>query len=582
MLAFGGKGVNLISSPHPLNFFAERIGNMRWQNNKIVLLIGGLFCFLLGAAYQAQEKNPLTREMIAAAESLIGLSFNDAKRDSMLGDLKENLDNFQKLRTLALANSVPPALQFNPVPAGMKFDARRRPQVWSAPAKLAVPANLEALAFASVGELAELIRTRRVTSMQLTQMYLGRLKKYGPKLECVITLTEALALEQARRADAEIAAGNYRGPLHGIPYGAKDLLATKGYKTTWGSVPYKDQMIDADATVIQRLEAAGAVLVAKLTLGELAWGDVWFGGKTRNPWNLEQGSSGSSAGSAAATSAGLVAFAIGTETWGSIVSPSTRCGVTGLRPTYGRVSRAGAMALSWSMDKIGPICRTVEDCALVFNAIIGPDGIDQTVVDLPFNYNAKTTARQLRVGYYQSAFEKDTTNKANNEAVLVKLREAGANLIPIELPDYPVNDMSFLLGVEAAAAFDDLTRSGQDDLLVRQIRNAWPNVFRSSRFVPAVEYIQANRARYLVIQAMEKVMANIDVYVTPSFGGSNLLLTNLTGHPCVVVPNGFDKKGSPTSISFVGRLYGEAATLALAKIYQEATDFHRKHPPLFP
>ncbi|MDZ7362088.1 MAG: amidase [candidate division KSB1 bacterium] len=555
---------------------------MRWQNNKIVLLIGGLFCFLLGAAYQAQEKNPLTREMIAAAESLIGLSFNDAKRDSMLGDLKENLDNFQKLRTLALANSVPPALQFNPVPAGMKFDARRRPQVWSAPAKLAVPANLEALAFASVGELAELIRTRRVTSMQLTQMYLGRLKKYGPKLECVITLTEALALEQARRADAEIAAGNYRGPLHGIPYGAKDLLATKGYKTTWGSVPYKDQMIDADATVIQRLEAAGAVLVAKLTLGELAWGDVWFGGKTRNPWNLEQGSSGSSAGSAAATSAGLVAFAIGTETWGSIVSPSTRCGVTGLRPTYGRVSRAGAMALSWSMDKIGPICRTVEDCALVFNAIIGPDGIDQTVVDLPFNYNAKTTARQLRVGYYQSAFEKDTTNKANNEAVLVKLREAGANLIPIELPDYPVNDMSFLLGVEAAAAFDDLTRSGQDDLLVRQIRNAWPNVFRSSRFVPAVEYIQANRARYLVIQAMEKVMANIDVYVTPSFGGSNLLLTNLTGHPCVVVPNGFDKKGSPTSISFVGRLYGEAATLALAKIYQEATDFHRKHPPLFP
>lgn len=555
---------------------------MRWQNNQAVLLIGGVLCFLLGAVYQAQEKNPLTREMIAAAESLAGLSFSDAKRDSMLGDLKENLDNFQKLRTLALDNSVPPALQFNPVPAGVKFDTRRRPQVWSTPAKLTVPANLEELAFASVSELAELIRARRVTSTQLTQMYLARLKKYGPKLECVVTLTEELSLQQARRADAEIAAGNYRGPLHGIPYGAKDLLATKGYKTTWGSVPYKDQMIDADATVIQRLEAAGAVLVAKLTLGELAWGDVWFGGKTRNPWNLEQGSSGSSAGSASATSAGLVAFAIGTETWGSIVSPSTRCGVTGLRPTYGRVSRAGAMALSWSMDKIGPICRTVEDCALVFNAIVGPDGIDQTVVDLPFNYNAKTSARQLRVGYYQSAFEKDTTNKANNEAVLATLRAAGANLIPIELPDYPVNDMSFLLGVEAAAAFDDLTRSGKDDLLVRQIRNAWPNVFRSSRFVPAVEYIQANRARYLVIQAMEKMMANIDVYVTPSFGGSNLLLTNLTGHPCVVVPNGFDKKGSPISISFVGRLYDEAATLALAKIYQDATDFHQKHPPLFP
>jgi len=555
---------------------------MRWQNNMIVLLVGGLFCFLLGAVYQAQEKNPMTREMVMAAEQLLGLSFSEAKRDSMLGDLKENLDNYQKLRTITLDNSVPPALAFNPIPAGKKFETKRRPPVWSKPAKLAVPANLEELAFAPVGELAELIRARRVTSTQLAKMYLGRLKKYGPKLECVVSLTEDLALKQAQRADEEIAAGKYRGPLHGIPYGAKDLLATKGYKTTWGSVPYKDQMIDADATVIQRLETAGAVLVAKLTMGELAWGDVWFGGRTRNPWNLEQGSSGSSAGSASATSAGLVGFAIGTETWGSIVSPSTRCGVTGLRPTFGRVSRAGAMALSWSMDKIGPICRTVEDCALVFDAIIGPDGIDQTVVDLPFNYNAKTNVRQLRVGFYQSAFEKDTTNKASNEAVLAKLREAGANLIPIELPDYPVDDMSFLLGVEAAAAFDDLTRSGKDDLLVRQIRNAWPNVFRSSRFIPAVEYIQANRARYLVIQAMEKVMANIDVYVAPSFGGSNLLLTNLTGHPCVVVPNGFDKRGSPTSISFVGRLYGEAAMLAAAKIYQDATDFHKRHPPLFP
>jgi Asp-tRNA(Asn)/Glu-tRNA(Gln) amidotransferase A subunit family amidase len=454
--------------------------------------------------------------------------------------------------------------------------------VWSPPAKLAAPANLDALAFASVGELAELIRTRKITSTQLTKMYLERLKKYGPKLECVVSLTEELALKQAQRADQEIAAGKYRGPLHGIPYGAKDLLATKGYKTTWGSVPYKDQMIGADATVIQKLEAAGAVLVAKLTMGELAWGDVWFGGKTRNPWNLEQGSSGSSAGSASATSAGLVAFAIGTETWGSIVSPSTRCGVTGLRPTYGRVSRAGAMALSWSMDKIGPICRTVEDCAIVFDAIIGSDGIDQTVVDLPFNYHPSLKMSGLRIGYYKSAFEQDTTNQANNDAALAKLRELGVNFIPIELPDYPINDLSFILGAEAAAAFDELTRSGKDDLLVRQIRNAWPNVFRSSRFIPAVEYIQANRVRYLVIQAMEKIMANIDVYVTPSFGGTNLLLTNLTGHPCVVVPNGFDKKGSPTSISFVGRLYDEATTLAVAKSYQDATEFHKKHPSLFP
>lgn len=555
---------------------------MRRQNNKLVLVMAGLGCFLLGVFYQAQEKNSVTREMVAAAENLLGLSFSDAQRDSMLGDLQENLDNFKKLRTITLDNSVPPALAFNPIPAGMKFATQRLQPVWSAPAKITVPANLEALAFASVGDLAELIRTRQITSTQLTKMYLDRLKKYGPKLECVIMLTEELALKQAQRADAEIAAGKYRGPLHGIPYGAKDLLAAKGYKTTWGSVPYKDQMIDADATVIQRLEAAGAVLVAKLTLGELAWGDVWFGGKTRNPWNLEQGSSGSSAGSAAATAAGLVAFAIGTETWGSIVSPSTRCGVTGLRPTYGRVSRAGAMALSWSMDKIGPICRTVEDCALVFNAISGPDGVDQSVVDLPFNYNAQTPLRQLRIGYYQSAFEQDTTNKARNGAVLAKLRELGAQLTPVELPDYPVNDISFILSAEAAAAFDELTRSGRDDLMVRQIRNAWPNAFRAARFLPAVEYIQANRVRYLLIQAMEKVMAHVDVYVTPSFGGSNLLLTNLTGHPCVVLPNGFDQKGSPTSISFVGRLYGEANTLAVAKAYQDATDFHKKHPPLFP
>jgi Asp-tRNA(Asn)/Glu-tRNA(Gln) amidotransferase A subunit family amidase len=408
-------------------------------------------------------------------------------------------------------------------------------------------------------------------------MYLERLKTYGPKFECVITITEELAIKQAQQADAEIAAGKYRGPLHGVPYGAKDLLATRGYKTTWGAMPYKDQMIDEDATVIKRLEQAGAVLVAKLTMGALAWGDVWYGGKTRNPWNLEQGSSGSSAGSASATAAGLVAFAIGTETWGSIVSPSTRCGVTGLRPTYGRVSRAGAMALSWSMDKIGPICRTVEDCALVFDAISGPDGIDQTVVDLPFNYNPNVKLGQLRIGYLKDAFEKDTVNVANNEAVLAKLRELGAELIPVELPDHPVSNLSFILSAEAAAAFDELTRSGKDDLMVRQIKNAWPNVFRTSRFIPAVEYIQANRVRYLVIQAMAKMMADIDVYVAPSFG-SNLLLTNLTGHPCVVVPNGFDKKGGPTSISFIGRLYDEATTLAVAKTYQDATDFHRRHP----
>ncbi|RMH75023.1 MAG: amidase, partial [Calditrichaeota bacterium] len=464
-----------------------------------------------------------------------------------------------------------------PIPVGATFDTVRRPFRYRDPGEVELPQNREDLAFYSVAELAALIKSRKISSLELTRFFLERLKKYGPRLECVITLTEELALEQARRADAEIAAGKYRGPLHGIPYGAKDLLAVRGYPTTWGAMPYKDQVIDEDATVIQRLEEAGAVLVAKLTLGALAWGDVWFGGKTRNPWNLEQGSSGSSAGSAAATAAGLVPFAIGTETWGSIVSPSTRCGVTGLRPTFGRVSRTGAMALSWSMDKIGPICRTVEDCAIVFNAIYGPDGIDQSVVDLPFNYSPDIDITRLRIGYLKSAFEADHETKPFDDAALEVLRSMGVELIPIELPELPTWNLSFILTAEAAAAFDELTRSNRDDLMVRQIKNAWPNVFRHSRFIPAVEYINANRIRYLLIQEMDKVMRQVDVYVAPSFG-ENLLLTNLTGHPCVVVPNGFKEDGTPVSISFIGKLYGEAEVLAVAKRYQEATGFHRKHP----
>ena len=538
-----------------------------------------LICFSLITAQQ--EKEPaIKKENIEAAEKVIGLEFSDAQRDSMLDDLNDNLESYQKLRELDIKNSVPPVLLFNPVPVGMKFEKGESQLKLSPPENKAIPQNFEELAFYSVRDLAELIRARKVTSTQLTKMYLERLKRYDPQLHCVITLTEDLALKQAKKADEEIAAGKYRGPLHGIPYGAKDLLAVKGYKTTWGAMPYKDQYIDQNATVIKKLEEAGAILVAKLTLGALAWGDVWFGGMTRNPWNLEQGSSGSSAGSASAVSAGLVAFAIGTETWGSIVSPSTRCGDTGLRPTFGRVSRTGAMALSWSMDKIGPICRTVEDCAIVFNAIRGSDGIDQTVVDLPFNYQSKIDFTKLRVGYLKSEFEKDSTNAETNEATLDKLKSMGINLIPIELPDLPIYSMGFILSAEAAAAFDELTLSGRDSLLVRQIKNAWPNVFRTSRFIPAVEYIQANRARYQLIQEMAKMLENIDVYVSPSFG-PNLLLTNLSGHPCVVLPNGFDEEGSPTSISFMGKLYDEGTLLAFAKAYQDATDFHKKHPPLF-
>ena len=549
----------------------------------ILAVIASLVVSTAGAAAPGDTTSaatpPIAARDIAAAERIVGLEFSEAERDSMLADLVENLQSYLAMRGVRIENAVAPAIEFDPIPAGMALPTGRSRFAPSPARRLERPADLEDLAFWPVRDLAELVRTKKVASIELTKMYIGRLKRLGPKLECIVTLTEERALDAARRADQEIARGRYRGLLHGIPYGAKDLLAVKGYPTTWGAAPYKDQTIDADASVIRKLDEAGAVLVAKLTLGALAWGDVWFGGKTRNPWNLEQGSSGSSAGSAAATAAGLVAFAIGTETWGSIVSPSTRCGATGLRPTYGRVSRAGAMALSWSMDKIGPICRTVEDCAIVFDAIRGPDGADRTVLDVPFVYTAKVDLRTIRIGYLKSAFDGEYEGRANDLASLETLRALGATLVPVALPEYPVDAISFILSAEAAAAFDELTRSGRDSLMVRQVRSAWPNVFRASRFIPAVEYIQANRIRRLVVEEMESL--GVDVWVSPAFEGGNLLLTNLTGHPCVVLPNGFDAKGSPTSITFMGRLFGEGALLAVTKAYQDAAGFHLVHPPLF-
>lgn len=543
-----------------------------------VTLAGALLVWpLLGAPQKPEVK----RKHVAAAEKVIGLKFTRAERDSLLEDVNANLESYRRLRELQLPNSVPPALQFNPAPVGFRFESEQREIVYAPVKEVTRPDNLEELAYYSVAQLGALIRTRQVSSTELTKMYLERLKRYDPQLHCVVTLTEELALEQAARADEELAAGHYRGPLHGIPYGAKDLLAARGYNTTWGARPYQDQVIDQDAAVVTRLEKAGAVLVAKLTLGALAWGDVWFGGMTRNPWNREQGSSGSSAGPGSATAAGLVPFAIGSETWGSIVSPSTRNGVTGLRPTFGRVSRAGAMALSWSMDKLGPMARTVEDCAIVFDAINGSDGVDLTVVDLPFNYNYQVDWGGLRIGYLASAFEEEDDTQVNNRAVLEVLRGLGADLVAMELPEYPVSDLAFILSAEAAAAFDELTLTGRDDLLVRQIKNAWPNSFRSARLIPAVEYIQANRARYQLIQQMAVLFEQVDLYVAPAFIGDNLLLTNLTGHPCVVLPAGFDEQGSPTSITFMGQLYDEGTILAVARAYQEATDWHLRRPPGF-
>ncbi|MVM41023.1 amidase [Spirosoma sp. HMF3257] len=540
--------------------------------------------FLLGAFITNDDpKKPLTSEMVEVAARVFDLEFTPVERDSMLGNLNNARTNYEALRKIDLPNDIAPALYFNPLPAGFVMPTGPSSFKASPAGQGTLPKNRDELAFYTVGQLGQLIRTKQISSVELTTFFLNRLKTYDPKLHCVITLTEDLALSQAKRADAELKAGKYRGPLHGIPYGAKDLLAKKGYKTTWGAMPYKDQTLDLDATVIQRLEQAGAVLCGKMTLGALAMGDVWYGGMTRNPWNTANGSSGSSAGSASSVSAGLLPFAIGTETLGSIVSPSTVCGTTGLRPTFGRVSRHGAMALSWSMDKIGPITRSVEDCALVFNAIYGPDGNDPTVMAAPFRYAPLTTLKGMRIGYVKKAFESNYPNRANDSLTLQTLRTLGAELVPFDLPtSVPAGRISFLLTVEAAASFDELTRSGRDDLMVRQGKGAWPNSFRSARFVPAVEYIQANRARTKLINEMAAQLksAKIDVYVSPAYAGGNLTLTNLTGHPCVVLPNGFTAQNLPTSITFMGQLFEEGKVLAVAKAYQDATQWNKKHPVL--
>ena len=557
------------------------------NRRRFIAFLGGFGVAGLAAdrLWAAAENGSVTVADLAHAEQVSGLEFTQAEREQMLEGVNDLLEDFAEMRAVPLDNSIAPALHFDPRPAGFDYCPRPRRFRPSRPMPVEAPSNLEELAFLPVTQLAQLIRTRKISSVALTEMYIERLKRHDPTLHCVITLTEERALAQARRADREVSAGVYRGPLHGIPWGAKDLLAVRGYPTTWGATPFKEQHLDIDATVVNRLDDAGAVLVAKLTMGALANGDVWFGGKTRNPWDPEDGSSGSSAGSASSVAAGLVGFAIGTETRGSILSPCTRCGATGLRPTFGYVSRYGAMALSWSMDKIGPICRSVEDCALVLDAIAGLDGHDGTVIDMPFSWEADRDPRELRVGYIRSAFEDRPEEEdrqqwyEHNLRSLEAVRALGIDLVPLELPAIPISAIGFILVVEAAAAFDDLTRSNTDDTLVRQDDRAWPNRLRSHRAVPAVEYIQANRVRRIAMQEMDRILAGIDVYLSPTFG-NNLRLTNLTGHPAVVVPNGFRADGTPTSITFCGNLFRDSETMLLARAYQKATEFHLRHPEL--
>jgi len=527
-----------------------------------------------------------SEKVITSAGQLVDLELTSSERQMMRMALQSQKQNYQSLRKMELENTERPALRFDPEMGYPAFSAEDAGPRYSEVGEIQRPANLDDLAFYSIGQLGHLIRTRQVTCLELTRLSLKRLKKYGPQLECVIILTQSRAEARARRLDKMLDRGEYLGPLHGIPYGAKDLLAVKGYTTTWGATPYKNQHLNETATVIKRLDAAGAVLVAKLTLGALAMDDVWFGGKTRNPWNIEEGSSGSSAGSAAAVSAGLVPFAIGTETLGSIVAPATRCGVTGLRPSFGRVSRNGTMALSWSMDKIGPLARNVEDCAMVFDAMRGADYKDPVAVDRPFNYTPDIDLSGIRIGYLKSLFDEEHYGDTLDNDALSALRRYGAILVPMEFPleKYAVEnpwDLIIILTAEAGAAFQQLTLSNEDDLLVRQRPGDWPDIFRAAQFIPAVEYIQANRARVRLQNMMRELFKSVDVYVTPSLSGPSLMITNLTGHPQVVLPSGFIEENKPHSISFVGGLFDEATALAVARIYQEATGWHQKHPAGF-
>jgi len=536
----------------------------------------------------------ITATTIAAAEEIAGLKFDDAERAMMLDGLKQQESRIEALHKIPLANSVSPAIVFDPMPAGKSPPLNaKRAMVRSPVATRSLPSSDDEIAFLPVTELSELIRRGKLKPSRLTEIYLTRLKKYDPVLRCVITLTEERALAQAKQADAEIARGSYRGPLHGIPWGAKDLLAVRGYKTTWGAGPYREQVIDEDATVVQRLDRAGAILVAKLTLGELAQGDMWYGGRTRNPWKVDAGSSGSSAGPASATAGGLVGFSIGSETLGSISSPSTVCGTTGLRPTYGRVPKTGAMALSWTMDKLGPICRSAEDCALVLDAIYGPDGKDKSAITASYSWDARVSPKNLRIGYVKSAFdlpqldpkdEKRTLHgtKVFDDRALEVLRGMGINLIPVDLPDLQYDAMRIILTAEAAAAFDELTRSNRDAELVQQSRFDWANTFRTARFIPAVDYINANRVRSSAIEAWDELMRKVDVIVTPTGAAnlSQLVATNLTGHPAVILPNGFRPDGTPVSLTFLGNLFEEGKLLAVANAYQQATGFHKVHPAI--
>ena len=548
------------------------------------LLLLQLF-LLIGIIVSAQDSTIQKSDLLSTAK-IFDLHFTTKEIDTLYSDVIDNLANYKAMHKLSLPNSTPLSMWQTPVLPGMKLNHQQAPIKWELDNNIQLPKNKNDLAFYSIEHLASLIKNKKISSLELTKFFIERIKKWGDTLQCVISIQEDIAYQQAKKADEEIAKGQYKGLLHGIPYGLKDLFAVKGTKTTWGAAPYQNQVIEEDAYVYTRLKEAGAILVAKFTLGALAMGDYWYGGRTKNPWNLQYGSSGSSAGSASATVAGLVPFAIGTETWGSIVSPSTTCGATGLRPTFGSISRTGAMALSYSLDKIGPICRSAADAAIVFSYIHGTDGKDGSAVNMPFNYADKKDIKKLKIGYAKNYFDKIKDTNNNDLKALAVFKQMGVELVPVNFPDsgiYQFNIMDVIIGAECAAQFDEMTRNNIDDLLTRQTKNDWPNQFRTARFVPAVEYINAQRHRYILMQKVNEVINQYDAIICPSRGdGNQSAITNLTGHPVVCVPDGFNKKSNtPTGISFVGKLFDEATILLVAKKYQEQTNWDETHPALF-
>lgn len=532
-----------------------------------------------------QAPSGITAETLGIAQQIGGVNLPLAEREQARQLVQSNLANIEAIRKVPVSLELEPAFSFRPVDSLRKASTAKPAAPRSGVAVRATapgpkPANLEDVAFESVAMLGARLRARQFTSVDLTKMYLNRLKRADATLFCVVTFTEELALAQAAQADREIRAGKWRGPLHGIPYGIKDLFATKDILTTWGAKPYSTQVPDHDATAVVRMREAGAVLIAKLSTGELAVGDIWFRATTRNPWNPERGSSGSSAGPASASSAGLVGFAVGTETGGSIISPASTCGVVGLRPTYGRSSRFGCMTLRWTLDKVGALARTVGDTALVLDALHGPDGHDETVVDLPFTWNGGASVKGKRIGYLEREFTAaNATTKPLLEAALDVYRKAGATLVPMAMPDLPGNAIYAILNAEAGAMFDELVRGGGINEMADKGTNGRANQLRASRFIPAVDYIRAQRVRTLLLQQVNALFAGpsaVHAFLAPASSGS-VTPCNLTGHPAITLPCGF-ANGLPVGLMVTGPLYKEEQILEVAAAFESATDWHTKHP----